>query len=627
MQRNLSTLGGLCALLLVIAGRASGAPVALHVDATDAPRRIVRTQMSFSAKPGKLTLLYPKWIPGHHSPSGPIADVVGLKVSASGKPLQWRRDPENMYAFDVDVPAGATGIDVAMEFFLPAGKDAGSVTENLLCLNWNEVLLYPAGAAAREIQYEAALKLPAGWNFGTALQRSRGDRADGAVMFSAVSLETLVDSPLIAGRFFRSVELTPGQDVAHLLHLVSDSAAALEIKPQDVAKLSRLIAESDALFGARHYRSYHFLLTLSDHIDAGGLEHHESSDNRTDEETLIDEDRFKLNMGLLPHELVHSWNGKYRRPADIATSDFQQPMKTELLWVYEGLTTYLGDVLTARAGITSDDLARQALALEAARLEHVRGRDWRPLADTAVAAQLLYGSGRAGPSRRRGVDFYPEGKLIWLEADVLIRQKTAGERSLDDFCRLFFGGETSGPKVVPYSYDDLLTALDKVAPNDWRQFFDARVRAVNRHAPLGGIEGGGWRLTFVERPGELLKSLEKARHFTDVTWSLGFSLGKEGELVDVVPDSPADRAGLAPGMNLVAVNGRKSTPELLRAAIKSAKPAGGPIELLVESNDFYKSCKLDHRDGERYPALERNEAMADVLSQVFKPRTAPPPAQ
>ena len=619
MPRNLNAFGLLCCLLFLPPGFAAGASVTLHVDATDAPKRIVRTLMHFPAKPGRLTLLYPKWIPGHHSPSGPVGDVVGLKASAQGKQLRWRRDPENMYAFDVDVPAGGDGIDVAMEFFLPTGENSGSVTENLLCLNWNEVLLYPAGSAASELRYDATLKLPAGWKFGTALRPSRGDRADGTVMFSAVSLETLVDSPLIAGRFFRTVELTPGQDVAHFLHLVSDSAAALEIKTEDVAKLSRLVAESHALFGARHYRSYHFLLTLSDHVDAGGLEHHESSDNRTDEETLIDEERFKLNMGLLPHELVHSWNGKYRRPADIATPDFQQPMRTELLWVYEGLTTYLGDVLTARAGIVSDDLARQAIAIDAARLDHVRGRDWRPLSDTAVAAQLLYGAGRAGRARRRSVDFYAEGKLIWLEADVVIRQKTGGKSSLDDFCRMFFGGENTEPKVVPYTFDDVIAALDKVAPGDWRAFFESRVTAVNRRAPIGGIEAGGWRLAYVERPGELLKSSEKVRRFTDVTYSLGFHLGKDNDVVDVVPESPADRAGLAAGMKLLAVNGRKSTPELLRAAIKSAKGNGGAIELLVESNEFYKTLKIDYRDGERYPVLQRNAGTPDLLGEILKP--------
>jgi predicted metalloprotease with PDZ domain len=341
------------------------------------------------------------------------------------------------------------------------------------------------------------------------------------------------------------------------------------------------------------------------------------------EDTLRNEDSFKLGMDVLPHEIVHSWNGKYRRPADVATPGFQQPMKTELLWVYEGLTTYLGDVLTTRSGIVTEEWAKQGIAFDAAMLDNLHGRQWRSLEDTAVAAQLLYGSGRAGRSRRRGVDFYPEGKLVWLEADVVIRQKTAGKKSLDDFCKLFFGGESGEPTVVPYTYDDLVAALNKIAEHDWKEFFRARVTALNKRAPMGGIEGGGWEVAYKDQRSDVHKAVEGLHEFTDATYSLGFSFGKEGRVGDVTPDSPADRAGLPPGATIVAINGRKRSPEAFRTAIKSAK-SDGAIELLIENQDFYRTVKVDYRGGEKYAVLERDESKPDLLAEIFKPRTAPP---
>ena len=601
-------------------------PITLNVDASDAPRKILHARLVIPAKPGPLTLVYPKWIPGEHGPTGPITDLVGVKMSAAGKPVAWRRDPGDMYAFHLEVPAGAAGVEVALDYLLPSGSadfsSGASATAQLLALSWNQVLLYPKGVRAAELQYAVTLRLPAGWKFGTALPRE--PESSEGLQFSPVSLETLVDSPLIAGAHFRTIDLTPGAKPAHELHLVADSEAALAMKPEEAAHFSRLVAETGALFGARHYRSYHFLLTLSDHVAHFGLEHHESSDNRLGERYLIDEDAGKLGALLLPHEMIHSWNGKYRRPAGIATPDFQEPMNGELLWVYEGLTDYLGVVLTARSGLWTKDVFREQLALNAGMLDHQTGRSWRPLADTTVAAQLLYDARREGTAWRRSVDFYDEGDLIWLEADVIIRQESQGRRSLDDFCRRFFGGESGPPKVVAYAFEDVIAALNQVAPFDWRDFFQKRIYAVNPRAPLAGIEGAGWRLAYTNTVPNFLKSLEADRKCTDLSFSLGVTIKEDGSMLDVIPGSPADKAGFAPAMKLTAVNGRRWTPEILRAAVSSAKTNAAPVELLVENDEYFKTCKVDHHDGERYPCLLRDTTRPDLLTEILKPLTPPP---
>jgi predicted metalloprotease with PDZ domain len=605
---------------------AQNTPITLRVDATDATRKNLHARMQFAAKPGPLTLLYPKWIPGEHGPNGPVTDLVGLKMTAAGKPLNWLRDADDMFAFHVEVPTGASEVQVSLDFLLPPSSgefsSGASATSQLLDLSWNQVLLYPKGATASELQYAAALRLPAGWKYGTALPLA--SESSDELQFSPVSLETLVDSPVIAGAHFRSVELAPNTKPSHWLDIVADSAAALEIKPEDVGHYSHLVAETGALFGARHYRQYHFLLTLSEHVAHFGLEHHESSDNRQSENYLTDGDSRNLGAYLLTHEMTHSWNGKYRRPAGLATPDFHQPMKGELLWVYEGLTDYLGAVLATRCGLWTNGNFREYLALEAARLDRQGGRSWRPLADTTIAAQLLYLARPEGAAWRRGVDFYEEGDLIWLEADVLIRNQTGGRRSLDDFCQKFHGGESGPPKVVTYTLDDVLAALNEIAPYDWRQFFQTRVYAANPRAPLGGIESSGWRLGYTNTVPDRLKTAETLRKFTDLSFSLGLSLKEDGIILDVIPDSAADKAGLGAAMKLLAVNGRHWTPEILRAAVKTARTNSAPIELLVENEDYFKTAKLDYHEGEKYPLLERDASKPDLLSEILKPRTQAP---
>jgi len=613
-------------LLLTVSLFAGTTPVRLDVDATDAPRGLLHARLQIPATPGPLTLFYPKWIPGEHSPSGPINDLTGLKVSASGQAVNWRRDADDMYKFHLDVPAGADAVDVSLDFLLPTGggsySTAISSTAKLLDLEWNQVLLYPQTAEPLKLQYVATLHLPEGWKFGTALPIGVSTRNQPSeIEFLPAPLETLVDSPLIAGEYFRTIELTPGEQPPHFLDLVADSAAALEIKPEDIHHFSRLVKEENALFGAHHYRAYHFLVTLSDHVAVSGLEHHESSDDRVGENCLTDEPVLRAYPDLLAHEMAHSWNGKYRRPAGLATPDYQQPMEDELLWVYEGLTDYLGKVLAARSGLQTNADFRETFALRAAALDQRAGRTWRSLADTAVAAQLLYSAPLTETSRRRSVDFYPEGDLIWLEADVRIRQQTHGEKSLDDFCRKFHGGQSGPPRVVPYAYDDVVKVLNEIAPGDWNSFFQQRIYEIAPRAPLGGIENGGWRLAYTNEVPALLKTLESQFKFTDLSYSIGLNLSAEGEIKDVLPGTPADQAGIGPAMKLVAVNGRAWTPEILRAAVKSAVTNGAPIELLVKNDDYFKTYRLDYHGGEKYPCLERDAAKPDLLDEIIRPLT------
>ncbi len=609
---------------------AETAPIKLDVDATDAPRNILHARLHIPASPGKLTLFYPKWIPGEHMPSGPINDLTGLQMSANGQPLRWERDADDMFTFHLDLPAGADAVDVSLDFLLSSGgsfSSGAASTAKLLDLNWNQLLLYPQAAEPLKLEFVATLQLPVGWKFGTALPvAGQASLLSNTILFSRASLETLIDSPVIAGEFFRTIDLSPGKQPPHFLHIVADSAAALEIKPEDGRHFSQLVTEANALFGAHHYRDYHFLLTLSDHVSHFGLEHHESSDDRVVENYLTDDSARKASPDLLSHEMVHSWNGKYRRPAGLATPDYQQPMHDELLWVYEGLTDYLGKVLAARSGLQTNENFRETFAITAAMLDHRSGRAWRSLADTAVAAQLVYDSQGNGVNRRRGADFYPEGDLIWLEADTIIRQQTHGKKSLDDFCKKFHGGENSAPRVVPYDHDDVVAALNEVAPYDWKAFFQKRIYEITPRAPLGGIENGGWRLAYTNEVPALLKAREGQRKFIEMSYSLGIALGTDGDIRDVLPGTPADKAGMGIGMKLVAVNGRVWTPEMLRSAVKSAVTNTAPIELLVVNGDYYKTCVLDYHGGEKYPVLERDPARPDLLEQIVKPLTPVPPA-
>jgi predicted metalloprotease with PDZ domain len=404
--------------------------------------------------------------------------------------------------------------------------------------------------------------------------------------------------------------------------LIADAESDLAMSPKDLAAYQKLVVEAGALFGARHYRGYHFLLTLSGEVGGHGLEHHESNDSVGGERMLLDPDWALLSGSLVPHEFAHSWNGKYRRPVGLATPNYQEPMIGDLLWVYEGLTEFLGPLLAERSGLWTDEQYRESLAETAAMLDHRTGRAWRPLEDTARSVQTLRMLlSPQWTNWRRSLDYYPEGELIWLEVDSIIRQKTHGQRSLTDFCRRFHGGESGAPKVVPYTFDDVVRGLNEVAPYDWASLLRERVGATSTHAPLGGIEGDGWKLVYNDKPNVFSHAAEKLFKFVDLSYSLGFRLGQDGKFSDVIVGSPAYQAGIGPGMKLLAVNGRKWTPNVLRAAVKGAEGSDQPIELLVENAQFYKTYSIVYHDGEKNPHLERVSSQTDLLGDMLKPLT------
>jgi predicted metalloprotease with PDZ domain len=586
----------------------------LNVDATDAARNIVHSKLSIPVRPGPLTLIYPKWIPGEHSPTGPINDLVGLKLSAGGKPIPWRRDDVEMFAFHCDIPPGVTVLDVTFD---DASQPETTASAKLARIKWNRLLVYTQGTNSDAISVKASLKLPAGWRFASALPIVSENKDE--LQFKEVTLTQLVDSPAIIGANFRTLPLS-SSGATHQIDIMADTTAALEIKPETLTGLRSMVNEAYAMFGARHYRSYKFLVTLSDHGGGEGLEHHESSEDGVGEKAFSDELELLDFAELIGHEYAHSWNGKYRRPAGLATPDFEQPMHGELLWVYEGLTQYLGKVLPARSGLWTAENFREAMAAVGAEMDNQSGRQWRPLVDTAVAVQFTYPSPRAWMNYRRRVDYYDEGSLIWLEADVLIRTRSNGKLSLDDFCRRFHGGQDTGPVLKPYTFDDVVNALNEVTPYDWRSFLNSRVNAVNPHGPLGGITNGGWKIVYTDKPNTQIRIADHGRKSVDLSHSLGMLLKEDGSVLDTNPNFPAFKAGLAPGMKILSVNGRAWSTDVLHEAIASAKNSTAPIALIVENGSFNETYKVDYHGGERYPHLERDNTKPDVIADVIKSR-------
>ncbi len=617
------------ALVLVLASRCLHAQegklsMSLSVDASEAPRRILHARQSIPVQKGPLTLFYPQWIPGEHGPTGPIVDLVGLVIMHGTERIPWRRDPQDMYTFHCTVPHGVREVEVRFDFILPTSSEgftsAASSTAQLLLLSWNQVVLYPKHVKPDEIAVAPRLRLPDGWKFGTALDVQSAAGND--ITFRPVSLTTLVDSPVLAGRFLKQIDLGIEAGVPHTIELAGDAEEPIQMPEAIIQGYKRLVRETLGLFGARHYNHYRFLYIVSDNTAHFGLEHHQSSDNRVAERVFTKQNLWLIHAGLLPHEFVHSWNGKYRRPVGLATGDFSTPMNGEMLWVYEGLTQYLGNILTARAGLRTMEEFRDQLALRAAELDHRPGRTWRPLQDAADAAQILFGARDDWSSFRRGVDFYDEGTLIWLEADVIIRQQSQGKKTLDDFCKLFHGGENTGPQVKPYTFDDLIAALNVILPYDWKEFFTDRLTATRPQAPLGGIERAGWRLNYRDTMNAMMKALEERDKRVDLRFSLGMLLSEDGEMIDVIAQSPAARAGLAPNMKVIAVNGRKFSKDVVRDAVRSSRTNAAPLELLVQNVDYFKTYSLDYHDGERHPYLERDSSRADLLSRILAPLTA-----
>jgi predicted metalloprotease with PDZ domain len=599
------------------------APIRIAVDATQAPQKILHSHMQFPVKPGPLTLYYPKWIPGEHSPDGPIINVAGLKFSAGGKAITWRRDLIEVFAFHLEIPLGVTSVDADLDFLLSApasGFSAGaSATASLDVLSWNQVLLYPQGYVAADLTFVPSLRLPPGWKFGTALTgaKQNGD----TIEFSPVALDMLVDSPVIAGLHFRAIQLTPGQSPLHEMDIAADSEAALAMTPEMELHFHQLIAETGALFGSRHYRNYHFLVTLSDDVAHFGLEHHESSDDRTSERSLIDEAGRTDFAGLLPHEFVHSWNGKYRRPADLTTPDYEQPMRDDLLWVYEGLTEYLGEVLTSRSGLRTLEMSREALAYISAIYDHRPGRDWRPLQDTSDAAAFLYDAGSDWSNWRRGTDFYDEGELLWLDVDETMRRLSNGKKSLNDFCRVFHGGPGGEPNLKTYTFDDIVSTLNSVVPNDWSGFLRQRLDSAAPNTPVEAVQNGGWTVVYNEEPNRYQENASAVRRRVNLNLSMGLTVDTDGAIVDVLYGGPSYKAGIAPGMKITAVNGNQFSTDRLKEAIDAAKTTTAPIQLIVANGAHYQIYAVDYHGGLRYPHLQRNKNTPDVLTEILQPLT------
>jgi len=618
-----ATIGAAAMVLTVACGRKpspppppSTGPLTLVVDATDIGRKLYHAHELVPATPGSMTLVYPKWLPGEHAPTGPITDLVGLSFSAGGKPMGWQRDPVDMYAFHLGVPPGATVVEVELEF-LSAGSTSGfssaaSATPHLAVVTWNQLLLYPDGVNTDQVNIQPRLKMPSGWQYATALHAL--SNGDGGVEFGQVSLTTLVDSPVLMGEFFKSIPLdTSDRPVA--LDVAADSASALAFSPALIGNARQLVVEADALFGARHFDSYHFLLSLSDHVAHFGLEHHQSNDSRVYERAAVNE---SPSLGVLAHEFVHSWNGKFRRPSGLATPNFQEPMRGDLLWVYEGLTQYLGYVLAVRSGLWTEQYYRERLAGIAASLDHTPGRAWRPLVDTATAAQLLYAAPPQWASLRRGTDFYDEGWLIWLDVDTEIRQLTKGERAIDDFCHRFYGGASGSPAVSPYTLDDVVATLNQVAPFDWRTFLLARVNAIGPRAPLEGIDRAGWRLAYTDARNDYLKTVEQGEeHTTDLAYSLGVRLSADGSIVDALVGSPAFLAGLGPGMRILKIGSKPYSPDGIRAAVSLAARPGPPIYLEIDNDGTVTTVPVDYRGGPREPHLQQVPGRPDVLASIL----------
>ncbi|HEV2386038.1 MAG TPA: hypothetical protein VGS20_02170 [Candidatus Acidoferrales bacterium] len=597
----------------------TGPTIALTVDATGAPQKIIHTRIEMPAAPGPLTFYYPKWIPGEHEPDGPIANLTGLHFSAAGAAIPWTRDLRDVFTFHVIVPPGASQLAIDFDYIEPGagigGYTAASATDKLVDISWNQNLLYPAGVPAQQITYNATLVLPEGWKFGTALPVA--NQSGNRVTFQPVSLNRLVDSPAIAGEYYRAIDLTPpGEPVHHEINLVADSAHALDMSPAVQKGLTNLVAETGKLFGARHYRDYHFLLTLSDHVAHFGLEHHESNDSRLPERALISPGAANRVGSLLAHEYVHSWNGKFRRPQDLSAAYYEAPMDTDLLWVYEGLTDYLGHVLATRSGLWTEDDYHRYLADIAGELGPGRpGRTWRPLLDTAAAVPGMFRGGWI--DWRRGTDYYNEGDLVWLEAATIIHDESHGAKSFDDFCKLFYAGPNNGPELKPYTLDQLVEALNGVTPYDWAKFFRDRLDSTVAAAPLGGVVASGWNVAYDDRPERAGGGFAGGM---DASYSIGLTLRSDGTVVNSIWGGPAFHAGVSPGMKVVGVNGRVYTAALLEDAIAASRNDPQPIKLLVVDDDYYVECDVDYHGGARYPHLVREADKPDYLAEILSAR-------
>lgn len=598
--------------------------IRLDVDVTDLERRIINVRETIPAPAGPLTLLYPKFLPGNHAATGPIHLLAGLTLTANGQRIPWTRDADDPYAFHLDVPAGATEVVAEFQWLTqPPGAAWRTVmTPQMVNLQWEKALLYPAGHDSRNIAFVASVRMPAGWNYGVALDTETF--AGAIATFKQTDLYTLVDSPIFAGANYRRIDIDPSGDDVHL-NIVADEASNIAATPEQLAKYEALVQQADRLFGSRHFDRYDFLLALTDRLGGIGLEHHRSSENTHNPDHFTAWNRHAGARALLPHEFTHSWNGKFMRPHDELTPNYNVPTENSLLWVYEGQTEYWGDVLSARSGLHSKEEALVVLADLAAFYQHQPGRQWRPLQDTTNHNLLGYRVPGQWPSWMRGTgDYYGEAALIWLDADTLIRELTDDRRSLDDFARSFFSPEGSNGDWTPrpYTFEDVVAALNAVAPHDWAGFLRTRLDAAgpDARAPLDGLERGGYRLVYVETPSDLEKAINRGWG-SDFQYSLGFSLaGPTNRIVNIRWGGPAFEQHIGVGWDLVAIGERAASPEALREAITAAKGGAEPIRLLIKSGDRFRAVEFAYHDGLRYPRLERIAGARDRIGDILSAR-------
>ena len=616
------------ATLAPLSGFGQKPPIQIVVDLTDAPRKIYHADVDLPVTAGPITLTTPVWIPGDHRPTGPLDDITGVVFTANGQTLPWRRDDVDLAEFHLTIPQGVTTLHAHLDCIVTS-----RVTQKMAVLEWEKLLLYPAHIPVRDIPIQASLKVPTGWGVGTALAPTGSGSypvpaAGATTQFAATNVEQLQDSPILTGLYFHEFALAPTISPKHYIDVTSDTPEDSNLRPSVLAEVANLVREADALYGSHHYNTYHFLLTLSNIAGGEGLEHGQSSDNGVGEKGFADDAHQLAEADLLPHEFTHSWNGKYRRPAGLYQPDFATPQQGALLWVYEGMTQYLGYVLAARSGLESTTQFHDLLAQTAASLDYTPGRQWRSTEDTAIAASILRSREPAWANWRRGQDYYQEGELLWLDADTLIRKQTDNKKSLDDFLKIFLGkGGNTGPLILPYNFDELVQDLNAVSPYDWATFLRDRVDRVNLHADFAGIEQGGYKLVFRDKlsPAEqTLASTPSVRpRGVDCWFSIGLRLSADGSITDVRWNGPGDKALLAPGMKIIAVDGQIFSPDALRAAIRSAKGTTDPIHLITQVESAVSTVNIEYHDGERFPALERVDGTPAYLDDITKPLTTP----
>jgi predicted metalloprotease with PDZ domain len=601
--------------------RAYAGEIRLSVDASDLERRIVHVHETLSGVGADTVLLYPKWLPGTHAPEGTIDRLAGIRITANGAPVSWSRDPVDVFAFHVHPGSGVRSIDVDFDYLSPTSPKVGpiEISRDILLLEWNELVLYPAGYFARQIPVEASLTLPVDWKLASALETVTASGKE--TKFKRVSLETFIDSPVYAGRYTARLDLDPNGAAPVHLNLFADRPELLVVKPEQLEAHRNLVQQAYKVFGSHHYAHYDFLYSLSDQVQQNGLEHHQSSEDGSDPDALTEWNKTAAGRDLLAHEFTHSWNGKFRRPADLWTPNFNVPMQDSLLWVYEGQTQYWGQVLTARSGLWTQQQALDQLALTAAYYDVQSGRRWRALQDTTNDEIINPRRPMSWPNWQRFEDYYEESQLIWLDADTLIRERSQGKRSLDDFARTFFGIDDGSFTTVAYTFDDVVKALNTVEPYDWAAFLRARLDSIGKPAPLDGLRRGGYKLVFSDTPSELLKEHEDHSKRVNLLFSIGVEIDdKDGSVREVLWDSAAFKAKVTESSVLMAVNGAAYSADVLKDAIRAAKSTKLPIELIVKTGDRYRVLALDYHEGLRYPHLERDPSVPARLDDILAAR-------